>query len=83
MPVSALVGTRDHLYAHAHCMLTHMTQPEVTSNEELQRHAQEKLVGVKQKLWKWKWKRHTLKRYSSATDKQALSWNPPQCRIGS
>jgi hypothetical protein len=64
-------------------MLAHRTQPEVISNEELHRHAKEKLVGVKPKLWKWKWKRHTLRWYSSATDKQALSWNPPQYRTGS
>jgi len=74
------MGIRDHLHTHAHCMVAHRTQPEVISNE-LQRHAQEKLVRVKPKLWKWK--RHTLRRYSSAIDKQALSWNPPQCRTRS
>jgi hypothetical protein len=63
-------------------MLAHRTQPEVISNEELQRFAQEKPVAVKSKLWKWKWKRHTLRRCSSATDKKALSWNPSQCRRG-
>lgn len=75
------MGTRDHLHTHAHCILAHRIQPEVICNEELQRHVQEKLVGVKPKLWKWK--KHTLRRYSSAIDRQALSWNPPQCRTGS
>jgi hypothetical protein len=64
-------------------MPAHRIQPQIISNEELQRHAQEKLVKVKLKLWKWKWKRHTLRRYSSAIDKQAVSRNPPQCRTGS
>jgi hypothetical protein len=38
-------------------MLACRTQPEVISNEKLQRYEQEKLVTVKLKLWKWK--RHT------------------------
>jgi hypothetical protein len=51
--------------------------PNIISNEELWGHAQRKPVAVQIKLWKWKWIRHTLRKDSSATEEQALSWNTP------
>jgi hypothetical protein len=55
----------------------------IIANEELWRHAREKLVAVQMTLQLWKWIRHTLRKDSSAMEKQALSWIlQGQCRSG-
>jgi hypothetical protein len=33
-------------------------------------------VATQIKLWKWKWIGHKLRKDSSTTEKQVLSWNP-------
>jgi hypothetical protein len=39
------------------------------------RYAQETPVATPIKLWKWKYIRNILRKHSSATDVQDLSWN--------
>lgn len=48
----------------------------VFSTEEMWRYLQEKPVAVQIKLWNWKWIRNTMRKDTSATDKQAFSCNP-------
>jgi len=48
----------------------------VFSTEEMWRYVQEKPVAVQIKLWNWEWIRNTLRKDSSAIDKQDFSCNP-------
>jgi uncharacterized membrane protein len=48
----------------------------VFSTEEMWRYLQEKPVAVQIKLWNWKWIRNTMRKDTSAIDKQAFSYKP-------
>jgi hypothetical protein len=50
--------------------------PEVISNEELWRRAEEIEISIKIKRRKWNWIGHTLRKGHDTIEREALDWNP-------
>jgi len=50
--------------------------PEVISNEELWRRAEETEISIQIKRWKWNWIGHTLRKGHDTTEREVLDWNP-------
>ena len=50
-------------------------RPEVISNEELWRRAEEIEISIQIKRRKWNWIGNTLRKGNEATEKEALDWN--------
>ena len=54
--------------------------PEVISNEELWRRAEETEISIQIKRRKWNWMGHTLKKGHDIIEREVLDWNPQRQR---
>ena len=61
-----------------HCLhrILNIYWPEVISNEELWRRAEETVISIQIKRWKWNWLGHILRKGHDIIEREVLDWNP-------